>query len=153
MKPEYLNELRENLIYLVKEQGYNLNAIKQVFKITAKEADTIINSKSKRRISPWVSRQKLNTHKLETEGYIYIIECKYSGKDLIKIGFSNNLNERLKSLKSKTKNEVNLLYYKKGTLQEEALLHKVFSFCSANLKEKEWYLRDQLLLNYIDKIK
>lgn len=75
---------------------------------------------------------------------IYFIQQGKTGP--IKIGYSNNVNERIKSLQSASPEKLVLLGYINGTRKQEQLIHRFFHKYQM---EGEWFTPAPRVLNYI----
>jgi hypothetical protein len=81
--------------------------------------------------------------KIETIGNIYFARSK----DLIKIGFAENVKERISTLKTISSIPPKLIFSIKGTAKEEREIHKKFNHLRHH---GEWFRFGEEIKNYID---
>ena len=82
------------------------------------------------------------------DGCIYFIQCQKT--NLIKIGYTKRIRERIKRLEYRTGNKIDFLYGHLGTIQKENEYHKKFLNL---LVSPEWYKPDQSILDFIEKLR
>lgn len=99
---------------------------------------------SERKKADDLYRKEQETRK--AQGYIYFIQGQCGGA--IKIGFSYQPAERLKSLQTGYPDTLTILSMIPGSLDLERELHEEFSYCKLN---GEWFKPDQRLLDKINK--
>lgn len=78
-------------------------------------------------------------------GFVYFAECA----DLIKIGYSSNVDRRMRALSSANPYPISVLLVLRGTLSFEADLHAKFH---ALRKRGEWFAKGDDLLAYIKRM-
>lgn len=83
----------------------------------------------------------------QKETCIYFIQAENRG---IKIGITNNIQNRLKDLKASSPLELNLLGTIKGTLKKESKIHQKFKKYKIHT---EWFHVDKEILAYIKRYK
>lgn len=82
------------------------------------------------------------------KGHIYFIRAGESGP--IKIGFSTNPEQRLRTLQTAHTDKLTMLHCQIGTKADEARLHRKFR----NIHVKgEWFAPEDVLLEFIQKRK
>lgn len=81
-----------------------------------------------------------------TESVIYFAEAG----NYIKIGYSKNWKDRLRSLYGSSPLTINVLHVSPGTPAKERALHRKFAHCRAH---GEWFHKSPDLLAYIDVLK
>lgn len=84
----------------------------------------------------------------QTKGQVYFIQVGADGP--IKIGFSSDVAQRLRTLQTGHTEKLRLLHKQVGTKEDEAALHRKFR----NIHIKgEWYEADAVLVEFIRKRK
>ena len=83
----------------------------------------------------------------EFDGFIYFLRNEITRN--IKIGFSMDVEKRIKDLQTSNDSELKLLKYVKGTLKQEKAIHIAFSYL--NLRG-EWFRSSRELLTYINRV-
>lgn len=78
------------------------------------------------------ARRRLPPKLSASAGYVYFIKSSY----FVKIGYSNDPNERIKKIFTSTPFDCELLFCIRGTLQLERQLHSEFAACHY---QKEWF--------------
>lgn len=81
-------------------------------------------------------------------GYVYFIRCTASGR--IKIGFSEDVAARFAGIRRQSSVDVELLFFSRGSVRDEADLHDRFA---AHCHHSEWYEPASPLLAEIDRRK
>ncbi|KKK58276.1 hypothetical protein LCGC14_3046080 [marine sediment metagenome] len=74
---------------------------------------------------------------------IYFIQAE---NDLIKIGYTNDVKQRLRTLRTMSPERLNLMKTIKGDQKQETLLHRRFKHLRSH---GEWFRSEQELLDYI----
>ena len=92
------------------------------------------------RLKEW---NELKTKKGITDGFIYFIQ---SENDLIKIGWTENIKKRINNLQTNSPFILNMLYFFKGTIEQEGNLHKKFEKYKHH---NEWFQTNKEILTYI----
>lgn len=80
-------------------------------------------------------------------GFIYFIQSE--NNDLIKIGFTVDLNRRIKMLQNMSPVKLKLLGSQKGSINDERKLHKRFKKYRSH---GEWFEPKKIIINYINKL-
>ena len=80
----------------------------------------------------------------KVKGYIYYILCG----EMLKIGYSKDINRRMKTFKTGNPNELKLLLYHEGTTDTEWFLHKRFE--QYRKQGTEWFEFSNKIRQYID---
>ena len=79
----------------------------------------------------------VNHCRIEKEGYVYLFKVKH--KNIYKIGYTKNINNRFKSLESNMCYYMTVEYAIEGSKKDENILHQQFS---KNSIKGEWYRFD-----------
>ena len=102
------------------------------------------------RLQKLISEHKASKPKSKRneKGAIYFITMGMSG--VLKIGFSTNLDARLKSLKTSSPTKIVLLLVINGTMAEERALHKRFA---SDRVQGEWFRFSDEIRGFIQTVK
>lgn len=80
---------------------------------------------------------------MNNKTYVYFLYDRIS--KMVKIGYSKNIQRRMKQLQTSNPNELELVYYVEGNRDTEFYFHKMFFYCRRN---GEWF-QSQPVLDWI----